>query len=80
MNTNTQKRQTLENLATRLGYALSAATGQTKMKAAMNQDLPLPRWELNRVGNQYADSVIPCKTLADVASELDHIEIMATKD
>ena len=70
-------RTTLENEAARLGYELSEASAETRMKAASTYER-LPRWELNRTGNMYADSIICCETLADVARELDHIEVMAS--
>lgn len=70
-------RKNLETLAATLGYDLAPATDQDRMEAA-NQGEAMPRWTLNPIGNQWASAVIRCGTLADVAGELDHLDIAAS--
>jgi hypothetical protein len=67
-------RTNIERLAETLNYDLSPATDRDRMEAA-NQGETMPRWTLNPVGNQGGSAVIRCGTLAEVAEELDHLEI-----
>lgn len=69
-----KSRKTLENVASKLGYDLSEASSASRMKAAGNYE-PVPRWELNPVGNHWEDCVKGYVTLADVERRLDEIDI-----
>lgn len=66
-------RKRLETLAASLNQELAPATFLDHMDAA-NRGEPKPRWTLNPIGNNWADRVKRCGTLAEVAEELDHIE------
>ena len=64
----------LAKVAEKAGYELSPATDNDRKEAASQRE-EMPRWTLNKSGNQWASAVIRCETLADVDRELDHIGI-----
>jgi len=68
-------RTKLEAFAETLNYEMTPASPLDRMDAA-NQGEPVPRWTLNPVGNVWNNNVKHCATLADVAEELDRIEIL----
>ena len=70
-------RHILEKWAARLDYGLRDASQHARMVAACNAE-SLPRWELRRDGDQWADGYIPCQSLQGVAQRLDEIEIMGS--
>lgn len=68
----TQRRQTLENRAARLGLRLSEAGLHVKMEAANNCEA-MPRWELS--DGKHQSSLRGFATLAEVSEALDCLEL-----
>lgn len=66
-------RKALENRATKLGYSLSKASRETKMRA-VSQHEDVPRWEIVR--SKWQADTIACKTLTDAENSIDQLEIM----
>lgn len=71
-------RATLVRYADRLGYELSDANSRTKMEAAFRKE-PIPRYQLNPHGNQWASRVRGYVSLVGVSQALDEIAITEDK-
>ena len=71
-------RATLERYADRLGYDLSDAASNVRMDAASRNE-PIPRYQLNPHGNQWASEVRGYESLARVSQALDQIAITEDK-
>lgn len=71
-------RATLVRYADRLGYALSDASSRTKMEAVFRNE-PIPRYELNPYGNQWASGVRSYVSLVEVSQALDGFATLEDK-